>query len=63
MARLEYLGCLPGFPVFVAFQDLMALGDNHNVISPQFRKDFSYCDQFLTLYFGFLLRLCDSFII
>ena len=67
MENVGYLGCLPGLPVFFAFQDLMADFDIQMVISPLFHKDSSYFAQFVTLYFvlylGFLLRLCDSFTI
>ena len=67
IARSEYFCCLPGFPDFGDFQDFIAEGDIQSVRFPLFRRDFSYSDQLVTLYFflyaGFLLRLWDSFIL
>jgi len=36
MAELEYFGCLSGLLVFADFHDLIAFGDNQNVISQMF---------------------------
>ena len=67
IAKSEYFCCLPISPVAFAFHAFIANGDIHSVRFPLFRRDFSYSDQLVTLYFflyaGFLLRLWDSFIL
>ena len=66
MARSENWCCLPLLLDALGFHVLMIEGDIHRVKEPLLLSELSYSFQLVTLYFGlcfgFLFRLCSSFI-